>query len=137
LPASEPIILVGHSYGSLVVTGVAKRLPERLQGLIYLDSPVPVHTTGEPQCLLDILGPEVEKFFMSVTVDRIVKPFPPEAFGLSPTEHAEFIDQHTAQSLKCFTEKVNTWAEGETCTFKDATILNDVRPRKYAMSLSW
>ena len=35
------IILVGHSYGGMVVTGVADSLPERIRKLIYLDAFVP------------------------------------------------------------------------------------------------
>ena len=36
------IILVGHSYGGMVVTGVADRIPERISHLIYLDATTPV-----------------------------------------------------------------------------------------------
>src|SRR5438445_151401 len=32
------VILVGISYGGIVVTGVAEQVPERLNQLIYLDS---------------------------------------------------------------------------------------------------
>jgi hypothetical protein len=35
------IILVGHSYASLVITGVADRIPESTKHLIYVDSSVP------------------------------------------------------------------------------------------------
>lgn len=34
-------ILVGHSYGGNVITGVADRVPERLQQLVYLDAATP------------------------------------------------------------------------------------------------
>jgi pimeloyl-ACP methyl ester carboxylesterase len=34
-------ILVGHSYGGMVVTGVADRLPEKVRHLVYLDAFVP------------------------------------------------------------------------------------------------
>lgn len=37
------IILVGHSYGGMVITGVADRVPERINKLIYLDAFVPEH----------------------------------------------------------------------------------------------
>ena len=37
----EDIILLGHSYGGMVVTGVAERLPERIRHLVYLDAFVP------------------------------------------------------------------------------------------------
>jgi pimeloyl-ACP methyl ester carboxylesterase len=35
------VILLGHSYGGMVITGVADRIPERLSRLIYLDAFVP------------------------------------------------------------------------------------------------
>ena len=35
------LILVGHSYGGLLATGVADRLPERIRRLVYLDAIVP------------------------------------------------------------------------------------------------
>ncbi|NUP65682.1 MAG: alpha/beta hydrolase [Nonomuraea sp.] len=34
-------VLAGHSYGGMVITGVADRLPGRVAGLVYLDSVVP------------------------------------------------------------------------------------------------
>ena len=36
------VTLVGWSYGGMIITGVAERVPERLAGLIYLDALVPV-----------------------------------------------------------------------------------------------
>lgn len=35
------IILVGHSYGGMVISGVADRLPDRIKRLVYLDAMVP------------------------------------------------------------------------------------------------
>ena len=35
------VILVGHSYGGNVITGVADRVPERLQQIVYLDAATP------------------------------------------------------------------------------------------------
>ena len=46
------IILVGHSYGGMVVTGVADRMPGRIQHLVYLDAFLP--TDG--QSLYDLGG---------------------------------------------------------------------------------
>jgi len=37
----ENIILVGHSYGGMVITGVADRLPDRIKKLVYLDAILP------------------------------------------------------------------------------------------------
>lgn len=35
------VILVGHSYGGMVITGVADRIPERIHHLFYLDAALP------------------------------------------------------------------------------------------------
>jgi pimeloyl-ACP methyl ester carboxylesterase len=35
------VILVGHSYGGMVVTGVADRIPERIRRVVYLDAFLP------------------------------------------------------------------------------------------------
>lgn len=35
------IILVGHSYGGLVITGAASQVPEKIKSLVYLDAFVP------------------------------------------------------------------------------------------------
>lgn len=40
----DQVILVGHSYGGMVITGVAAQVPEKLRALIYLDALVPEHS---------------------------------------------------------------------------------------------
>jgi pimeloyl-ACP methyl ester carboxylesterase len=37
----EDVVLVGHSYGGMVITGVADRLASRVAHLVYLDAAVP------------------------------------------------------------------------------------------------
>ena len=46
------IILVGHSYGGMVVTGVADRMFDRIQHLLYLDAFLP----ADGQSLSDLTG---------------------------------------------------------------------------------
>lgn len=36
------VILLGHSYGGMVITGVADRIPERIARLVYLEAILPV-----------------------------------------------------------------------------------------------
>jgi len=48
------VVLVGHSYGGMVITGVAERVPARLSQLVYLDAFVPEHD----QSLFDLNPPE-------------------------------------------------------------------------------
>jgi pimeloyl-ACP methyl ester carboxylesterase len=51
------VILVGHSYGSMVITGVAERVPERLTCLVYVDTAVP----KDGQSWLNVCGSEMTK----------------------------------------------------------------------------
>jgi pimeloyl-ACP methyl ester carboxylesterase len=44
------VILIGHSYGGMVATGVADRVPERISQLVYLDAFAP----RNGQSLLDL-----------------------------------------------------------------------------------
>ncbi len=37
------VVLVGHSYGGMVITGVADRSPERIARLVYLDAAITAH----------------------------------------------------------------------------------------------
>src|ERR671913_201975 len=38
----QDVVLLGHSYGGMVVTGAADRIPERISELVYLDTaPLP------------------------------------------------------------------------------------------------
>jgi pimeloyl-ACP methyl ester carboxylesterase len=50
------VILVGHSYGGMVITGVADRTTDRVGRLVYLDAATPVNG----QSLLDVAGPIIE-----------------------------------------------------------------------------
>lgn len=47
------VILIGHSSGAMVSTGVAERAPERLAWLIYVDTAIP----QDGQSWFDLLGP--------------------------------------------------------------------------------
>lgn len=51
----QDVVLVGHSYGGMVITGVADRIPERIHRLVYLDAFLP--DSGESvMALADSLG---------------------------------------------------------------------------------
>ncbi len=50
------VILVGHSYGGMVITGVADRASDRIGRIVYLDAANPVNG----QSLVDVAGPIIE-----------------------------------------------------------------------------
>ncbi len=86
------VILVGHSYGGMVISGVAEQVPERIGKLIYLDAFVP--DNGES--LFMSLGPNGDATTKPFTKDGFVNYF----FG--PTQPTPPTD--VPQPLKTFTE---------------------------------
>lgn len=52
----DGVILVGWSYGGMVITGVADRVPERITRLVYIDAATP----EDGQCIFDIAGPDAQ-----------------------------------------------------------------------------
>jgi len=47
----KDVILVGHSYGGMVITGVAAKMPDRISRLVYVDAALP----DPGQSLFDII----------------------------------------------------------------------------------
>ena len=55
------IVLCGHSYGGMVITGVASQVPTRIKTLFYLDAVVP---QKDNESMIDIIGPERAMAFL-------------------------------------------------------------------------
>jgi pimeloyl-ACP methyl ester carboxylesterase len=60
------VILVGHSYGGMVITGVADRIPEHIAQLVYADAMLPNH--GESVFSLD--DDQTVEFFTELANSR-------------------------------------------------------------------
>ena len=75
------IVLVGHSYGGMVITGVADRVPEKVATLVYLDAFVPENG----QSCLSLLPPGV-RLATVPGEDWLVAPIPSAGFGLKRPE---------------------------------------------------
>lgn len=100
----EKVVLVGHSYGGMVITGVASRVPERISKLVYFDAVVP----DSGQSFFDAIGfneplPPELWYFPS---------FPAEAFGLARPADLEYVRTHiTPQPIGTFRGKLTfDWA---------------------------
>ncbi len=63
------VVLVGHSYGGMVVTGVADSLPKRIKKLIYLDAFVP----DSGQSALNLLGAR-DVWFKKMNINGFAMP---------------------------------------------------------------
>ncbi|MEJ0006942.1 MAG: alpha/beta fold hydrolase [Steroidobacteraceae bacterium] len=90
----ENIVLCGHSYGGMVVAGVADRIPQRIRSLVFLDAFVP----DNGQCLLD---------FAPIPQEQLVDgwkcpPISAETFGVNLADRPWVDRQCTPQSIACF-----------------------------------
>ena len=93
------LVLVGHSYGGMVVTGVADRAPEVIRTLVYLDAFVP----QSGQALIDLLRPEVRAHFPKDAT--AVPPLPPHVQGMAdPKEIAWLEGRRDPQPIRTFTQ---------------------------------
>lgn len=66
----KDVVLVGHSYGGMVITGVADRIPERLRAVIYMDAFLP--ESGESA--LQLVGTQGATFFTANAKDGLIVP---------------------------------------------------------------
>ena len=56
----DDFVLVGHSYGGMVITGVADRVPEKIRSIVYLDAFMP----EDGQAVIDTgVDPEQLEYF--------------------------------------------------------------------------
>ncbi|HEX7856533.1 MAG TPA: alpha/beta fold hydrolase [Sphingobium sp.] len=99
------VILVGHSYGGMVITGVADRAAHRLRELVYLDAAHPVD--GES---LRMNAPrQIEPTYAGMQVvdgaELVMFPMPGMAafFGITDPADAEWLEARlTPHPWKCF-----------------------------------
>jgi len=100
------VVLVGHSYGGAVVTGVADRARDRIQRLIYMDAFVLKDGQSlEDVCPLGMAGFFVELARQSGEGWRAPSPFTMEQFGVDLPEDIAWNERGMVMHpLKAFVE---------------------------------
>ena len=105
----DDVVLVGHSYGGMVATGVADRAAPRLQQLVYLDAFVP----RDGQSLHDLVPPEHVAHQRDHAIDGWKvqpTPVPPDT---SADDKVWIEARRMPQPIKTLTQKLNL-KNGET-----------------------
>ena len=109
------VILVGHSYGGMVITGVADRAADRIGHIVYLDAAMPAN--GES--LADIAAPLMDAARRDMrVVDGIelvlfpgTEPMP--NYGVTkPDDIAWMTERLTPHPWKCFTQPLAALERG-------------------------
>lgn len=138
------VVLVGHSFGGIAISGVADRLPQRLRQLIYLDALLlPGGMTAFSQ-----LSPEVvaARTAAAQAFDggMSLPPPPPEAFGLlNPAHQAVIAKRLTPHPFGCYTSPLHLQhALGNGLPRTYVVCTDPIYPalaksRELALSLGW
>ena len=93
------VVLIGHSYGGMVATGVADRARERIAQLIYLDAFVP----KDGQCLFDLVAAVVrDRMQAAAKAGDGRVPSNPIPADTSPEDVAWISVRRMPQPAKCF-----------------------------------
>lgn len=105
----EPVILVGHSYAGMVISGVAEAKPDLVQRLVFLDGFIP----EDGQCVLDLLPAETGSYFRNIAREHGGGWRLPgsesqlDLWGLKRPEPREFVRARLCDfSLRCFEEPI-------------------------------
>ena len=98
------VILCGHSYGGMVISGVASAIGERVRSLFFLDAFLP----KDGESLFDLVGPEQAANFISLSkqFDGKLPPIPAAAFNVNAKDAAWVDKTCVPQSLTTFTDGV-------------------------------
>lgn len=98
----DRLVMAGHSYGGMVITGVADRLAERLAALVYVDAFLP----NDGETVMQLLAPGRRAAFEALPPE--VWQLPPvsaEAFGVRRAEDRAWVDRRcVGMPRRCFTQ---------------------------------
>ncbi|WPB55683.1 alpha/beta hydrolase [Xylophilus sp. GOD-11R] len=126
------VILCGHCYGGMVITGVEDRMPQRIRSLVYIDAFVPAHWQSVSSILHLHANAQPHSPFTQLvrktavaTESGLVPPMPAAGCHAS-AEYRDWIDD------RCVPQSV--------ATFEMPIILSgrsQLRPKAYFLAENW
>jgi pimeloyl-ACP methyl ester carboxylesterase len=109
--AGDELVLIGHSYGGMVITGVADRIPDRVDSLVFLDAVVPY----DGEACWDLVNDEERRWYVKVD---------DTGFGVPPMPF--FDDRATSHPLATVMQPLRLQGD-----------LNRFRQRVFVYALDW
>ena len=97
----QQVVLVGHSYAGMVITGVADRCAERLAALVYLDAVVP--ESGESWSSTHTPATQAERRAQIAQHGGLIPP-DPSAFGLQGDDRDWVLRRQSLHPGGCYDE---------------------------------
>jgi pimeloyl-ACP methyl ester carboxylesterase len=105
----EGVILLGHSYGGMVITGVADRAGSRIAHLVYLDAAHPKDGESLADVTPEMMGLAESEMRVVDGVELVLFPDSRAIPFLGVTEPADFAwmkSKITPHPWRCFTQKL-------------------------------
>ncbi len=103
----EQVVLVGHSYGGVVVSQVAEAIPNAIASAVFLDAFVP----EDGRSLLDYIPDATRREALRAAAGRSennsVPPLPAADFGVAERDQAWVDAKSTPHPFATFTDPVN------------------------------
>ncbi|MEW5813163.1 MAG: alpha/beta fold hydrolase [Actinomycetota bacterium] len=110
-PPDDDLVLVGHSYGGMVITGVADRIPHRVDSLVFVDAVVP----RDGESCWDLVNDEERRWYLGVD---------DTGFGVPPLPF--FDERATSHPLASVLQPLRLGGD-----------LGRFRHRRYVYALDW
>jgi pimeloyl-ACP methyl ester carboxylesterase len=99
----DNLILVGHSYGGMVITGAAEQLRDRISAIVYVDAFLP----ADGQSLADLSG-------RASWPDHVTPPLAASVFHVNAKDAAWVDSKTTPHPTQCFTQKLKVTGAYQT-----------------------
>ena len=98
------VVLVGHSYGGMVISGVAEKMERAISSFVMLDAFMPENG----QSVVDMQPPPMRDVVLAAERDGATSlpPRPAELCKVNEKDRAWVDSQCTPQPIKCFLQKV-------------------------------
>lgn len=125
----DNVVLIGHSYGGMIITGVASQMPEQISSLVYLDAFVPTETQT-PATSMSTPARAAE-IAASILPDGTISPTGFERWTSSPKTLAQLKRLCTPHPASCFKMGVTLSGSENSITNKVFVIAGKHKPSPF------
>jgi pimeloyl-ACP methyl ester carboxylesterase len=125
------VVLCGHSYGGMIISGVADAVPERIRSLVYIDAFLP----RDGQSLMDQMSSEatqrVRDSVRAAGDGWRIPPFPAVQFKVTP-ENQEWVERNfVPQPLRTFQDKIRLTGALDRITKRTFILATEYQPSAF------
>ena len=127
------VILVGHSYGGMVITGVADRATDRVANVVYLDAAYPMNGQSLAEVAAEMMSAAREDSQVVDGVELVLLPgkypmTPDDYYGVTDPEQIAWMKPKlTPHPWKCFEQKLELMNEEAMRKIPISMVTTDVQ----------